>query len=109
MSEEKVLHEVKVTETEDGFRIEIKGDKERLKELGFGPGMRFGHFGFGPFGHGPFSHGPMHHMRHRMRARARRLRHMYRHGPEWGSWWEGWYEDAPAPEDRPTSGPEADF
>ena len=101
MSEEKVLHEVKVVETEDGFRIEIKGDKERLKELGFGPGMRFGH-GFGP---GPFGHG----MRHAMRHRARRMRHMYRHGDsEWGGWWESWYDDAPTPEDKPTSGPEAD-
>jgi hypothetical protein len=29
--EEKVIHEVRVIETEDGFRIEIKGDKEQIK------------------------------------------------------------------------------
>ncbi len=61
---EKVIHEVRITETDDGYRIEIKGDKERLKEMGFGrgfpfPGM-FGMGGHGPFGrhhHGPFGHG----------------------------------------------------
>ncbi len=77
MSEEKVIHEVRVIETEDGFRIEIKGDKERLKEMGFGKGMfpfafgpmghggpfghhrgHHGHRGFGPFGHGPWGRGP---------------------------------------------------
>jgi hypothetical protein len=39
---EKVIHEVKIIETDDGFRIEIKGDKEKIKEFmqGFqGPGM----------------------------------------------------------------------
>ncbi len=64
MAEEKVIHEVRVVETEDGFRIEIKGDKERLREMGFGKGMfpfAFGRMGHGgPFGrhehHGPFGH-----------------------------------------------------
>jgi len=50
---EKVIHEVKVTETEDGYRIEIKGDKEAIRQMlrGFGAGYPFGHgfrFGFGP-------------------------------------------------------------
>jgi len=57
---EKVINEFKVIETDDGFRIEIKGDKETIREMlgGFGPhffrGHRkhpFGHqfgFGFGP-------------------------------------------------------------
>ena len=57
---EKVINEFKVIETDDGFRIEIKGDKEAIREMlgGFGPhffrgrGRRnrpFGpQFGFGP-------------------------------------------------------------
>ena len=31
--EEKILHEYRVIETEDGFRIEIKGDKEKLRKM----------------------------------------------------------------------------
>jgi len=44
---EKVLHEVRMIETDDGFRIEIKGDKEQLKKMGM---MHFGKKGFGPGG-----------------------------------------------------------
>ena len=55
---EKVINEFKVIETDDGFRIEIKGDKEAIRGMlgGFGPrpfrgkppsGPGFG-FGFGP-------------------------------------------------------------
>jgi hypothetical protein len=63
---EKVIREFRVIETDDGYRIEIKGDKERLKHFihgfGFGGGMggrkwrkryrkhRAGPFGFGPMG-----------------------------------------------------------
>ena len=53
MKNEKTIHEFKVTETEDGYRIEIKGDKEQLKKAGLpgilpflGPRMRFR--GYGP-------------------------------------------------------------
>jgi len=49
---EKVLHEVRFIETDDGYRVEIKGDKEQLKEMGM---MHFGKKGFGPgkfFGRG---------------------------------------------------------
>ncbi len=55
---EKVLHEVQIVETDDGFRIELKGDKEMLRQMlfpegrpffmPFGGGRRFG--GHGPFG-----------------------------------------------------------
>jgi hypothetical protein len=56
---EQVISEFKVTETEDGFRIEIKGNKEAIRRMlsGFGPhsffegGAPFRHgfrFGFGP-------------------------------------------------------------
>ena len=36
---EKVIGEIRYIETDDGFRIEMKGDKERLKEMGWRPGM----------------------------------------------------------------------
>ena len=62
---EKVLHEFKLIETEDGFRMEVKGDKERLKKMGFGRGM----FGMG-FGRGR-KHG---------RRRGRWHKHGRRHG-----------------------------
>ncbi len=51
--DEKVIQEIRIVETEDGFRIEIKGDKEHLREMGFDKGL----FGFGPMGRGgPFGH-----------------------------------------------------
>ena len=58
---EKVIQEFRVVETEDGFRIEIKGDKEKMKEFmkGFrGHKRRHGFRGHrrGPFG---FGMGPM--------------------------------------------------
>ncbi|HST05602.1 MAG TPA: hypothetical protein VLQ48_12825 [Chloroflexia bacterium] len=44
---EKILHQITIVETDDGYRIEIKGDKEKLRAMGFGRG--FGGFGgFGP-------------------------------------------------------------
>ena len=57
---EKVINEFKVIETDDGFRIEIKGDKEAIRRMmgGFGPHSfrgkkrHFGGPGFG-FGFGP--------------------------------------------------------
>ncbi len=56
---ENIISEVKVIETDDGFRIEIKGDKEKIKSFmsDFGDpkgwprhhrrGYRWGPFGFG--------------------------------------------------------------
>ena len=49
---EKVIHEMRIIETDDGFRIEIKGDKDRLRELG----KMWGQFGAGRMGHGPWGH-----------------------------------------------------
>ena len=54
---EKVINELRVIETDDGFRIEIKGDKDQIKAFmsGFGkhkPGRRGRHrapFPFGPW------------------------------------------------------------
>jgi hypothetical protein len=56
---EKVISEFRVVETDDGFRIEIKGDKEAIRRMlsGFGfhnffkadaPFGRGFRFGFGP-------------------------------------------------------------
>ena len=57
---EKIINEFRVIETDDGYRIEIKGDKEAMKAFmgGSGPwhrGHRRGWKG-GPFG---FHFGPM--------------------------------------------------
>ena len=53
---EKLIHEYRLIETEDGYRIEIKGDKEQIKKWMEG---RPRHFkkrwmrqGFGPFASG---------------------------------------------------------
>lgn len=79
---EKVIGEIRFVETDDGFRIEVKGDKERLGEMhrptGFGFGKRFwrGMWGPGPRGRGKgghWSHGC---------------------GPGFGPWgWWSWEED----------------
>ena len=47
---DKVISEFKVIETDDGFRIEIKGDKQAIRRMmgGFGPHRFFK--GKGPFG-----------------------------------------------------------
>lgn len=65
---EKVIHQFQIIETDDGFRIEIKGDKEELRKMLFEQGrpfsMPFGRgrgFGFGEHRHGPFGH---HHHEH---------------------------------------------
>ena len=59
---EKVISEWRVVETDDGFRIEIKGDKEAMREclkhrghhgpMHFARRMRFGPWGAGFAGHG---------------------------------------------------------
>jgi len=77
---EKVIHEVRFIETDDGFRIEVKGDKERIRKMGFGPGMGTGMMGFGSGKHtGHCCHG-----RH-----GRHMRHMRHFGP----WADQWDED----------------
>jgi hypothetical protein len=42
---EKVVNEVRVIETDDGFRVEIKGDKDQIKAFmsGFGKHKRGSH------------------------------------------------------------------
>jgi len=47
---EKVIGELKIVETEDGYRIEIKGDKEKMKEMFSGlRGRKFRSRHFHPF------------------------------------------------------------
>ncbi len=51
---DKVISEFKIIETDDGFRVEIKGDKELMRKM---LTHRFGK-GRGPFGHhSPFGPG----------------------------------------------------
>ncbi len=57
---DKIINEFRVIETDDGFRIEIKGDKEKIKAFmsGFArhkrsPGWH-GHAGPFPFPFGPW-------------------------------------------------------
>ncbi len=38
---EKVIQEIRLIETDDGYRLEVKGDKEQLKKMGFGTGIGF--------------------------------------------------------------------
>ncbi len=50
---ENIINDVKVVETDDGFRIDIKGDKEAIRKIldGFASGFPFGPdfgFDFGP-------------------------------------------------------------
>lgn len=98
---EKVIQEFKIVETEDGFRIEIKGDKEKLRQMfggmgpfGFRPGPGPFGFGFGPFrrwGRGPRWWGHRH---------GWGGHHGW--GPGHGPWWEE--EEEPRPGDKPPEG-----
>lgn len=72
---EKVIQEFRVIETEDGFRIEIKGDKEKMKKFMKGFKGHKGHRGFWGRRRGPFAWGPW----------------MWMHGAPWCGPWD--YED----------------
>jgi hypothetical protein len=63
---EKVIHEVRFIETDEGYRIEINGDKERMREMGFVPGMGFWSG----------------------KRFARRMHRAARHMHGWGPWWD---------------------
>ena len=86
---EKVLHEVRFIETDDGFRIEVKGDKELLKKMGFGPSSMG--FGPGPMGFGPRFHFGAHQRRHRPHGRHRKFIFGPGAGP-W-AWWDQWDDE----------------
>jgi hypothetical protein len=61
---EKVIQEFRVIETDDGYRIEIKGDKEKIKSFmqGFG-GRKHRRRHWKRRWRGPFGFGPMAWMR----------------------------------------------
>lgn len=96
---EKVIHEFQIIETDEGFRIELKGDKDMLRRMLFEGGRPFGmpfrwarRFGrHRPFEgehhehhehpHPPFGfHAPRH-------GEGRRLWKMKR-GYDLGPWWD---------------------
>lgn len=90
---EKIISEIRFVETDDGFRIEVKGDKERMrKTMSFGPGKGFWH---GMWGCGPRGRGKGGHWSHG-------------HGPGFGfgpwGWW-GWEEDEFEEDDTPQTPP----
>ena len=95
---EEIIHEYKVVETEDGFRIEIKGDKERIREMlkrfPFGMGMPGKPFGRRGRGFGPGDHGPRAWKFRGRHGRGRRGRHGHKkvwmagNGP--GDFVKGW-------------------
>jgi hypothetical protein len=93
---EKIISEIRFIETDDGFRIEFKGDKERWREMGFDPGAwRRGHDKHGHHGHG------RHHHKHGRHSHGHH-RHGWRgHGCAPGAgpwaWWGQWDEDPEAP------------
>lgn len=96
---EKVISEIRFVETDDGFRIEFKGDKERWREMGFGPGS----WRWGPgrrHDHGP-QHGYGHH-RHHWRGHHKHGRQGQGCGPgfEPWAWWGQWGEEPEEPPKR---------
>lgn len=88
MAEEKVIHEVRIIETEDGFRIEIRGDKERIRRMGFARAIGIGTG-----------------RAHRRRHGRRRHGHRHHHGGGWGRGPRWWGEDTPEAEEETADAP----
>jgi hypothetical protein len=83
---DQVIHEMRLIETDDGFRIELKGDKEQLKKMFFRPGLMFGHkMGFG--------------------RRFRKARRGHGHGFV-HPWMSGWWDEEAEGEPEGTSSEE---
>lgn len=95
---DKVLHEIKVIETDDGYRIEINGDKERIQKMFFGRPMWFAPWMAGGRGRhrGPGRKG---FKKHRSRDHHHH-HHEYHHYDEYdlGPWWD----TEPPDEEKPT-------
>ena len=72
---ENIISEFRVIETDDGFRIEIKGDKEKLRP-----------FITGEAGPGAWHHGPWRHHRGPFGMFGLPLHFMRWGGPWWGGW-----------------------
>ena len=73
--DDKVVYEFRVIKTADGFRVEMKGDKEQMH--GFGPHMH-------PFG------------RHSDRSWS----HWGRH---WRRAWQSWCDESDSEEEKPSA------
>ncbi|MDX1412004.1 MAG: hypothetical protein R3351_07585 [Nitrospirales bacterium] len=90
---DKVIHEVRFVETDDGFRIEVKGDKERMRQMGW-DSERMAEMG-AQFMGSPFGWGPaMRQWRRMWQGESPGGKHAYGQpgfGP-WG-WWNWWFED----------------
>lgn len=84
---EKVIQEFKIVETDDGFRIEIKGDKEKIRDFVMGIDPR--NWG-GPWGWGR-------HHRHGGRRGPWVFAGKMRFGPPWMWWWCGGEEEEEKP------------
>ncbi len=92
--DEKVIREFRIIETEDGFRIEIKGDKDQLRDFVMNLDPRGWMHGQFPFGgpRGPF--GPGHHGKHGRHGKPG-------FGP-FGAFFSGWgWEDDEDEPDKP--------
>ncbi|MCC6805002.1 MAG: hypothetical protein IT319_19125 [Anaerolineae bacterium] len=116
---EKVIQEFQIVETDDGFRIELKGDKEILRRMLFEGGFPFGmpsrgalrfarHFPFAgpmpPAPPEPPEPGEHHHRRNWYPPFARALREgRKRHfGARWEARWGydlgPWWDEGDAPD-----------
>ncbi len=93
---EKIIYEFRFFETEDGFRFEFKGDKDRLKNVGFEPGMRQNSwFGW--------------RMSHFQKRHKRDQRQWHKRGrgfsPPWSWWWPQpetqWWDQEYEPKEGP--------
>jgi hypothetical protein len=91
---EKVIGEIRFIETDDGFRVEVKGDKERLRQMGCPPNMGTHGMGASFMGLGPGKH----FWRRRWRGGRHGRGHRH-HGPPpgegfgpWG-WWDWWSDE----------------
>lgn len=94
---EKIISEIRFVETDDGFRVEVKGDFERLKNMDWGSGWGSGPCGpdfssFMGFGHG------RRFWKRRRHGHGRHQGHGRHHGPPPGArpWW---FWDADEPEE----------
>jgi len=109
---EKVLREFQIIETDEGFRIELKGDKEQLRHMLFEQGTPFGAPFFMPFGMGrrfrgrhPFGRHDHEHHEHQQHEHEQ---HIHPHPPFGFRGWKAkrgydmgpWWDEGPSPDDE---------
>lgn len=97
---DKVIHEFRITETDDGYRIDITGDKDMLRKMGVPFGLMRG---FGRRRRHGRHYDPRGHRRRHCRPGGHRHAHEQR--SEQGYNLGPWFNDEPAsPETPPTDG-----